>query len=270
MAEYTGEVIYDTPQGKPKPVVNPALVNALVPPAVVPKAASVPALSPQDQRAFDLAEAKRKSDQQSKIAEENRATARKLQEEARQKEIKLAEEQRSLELKSKEIDLKKSKNLENLPTLVSRAKSILTGESVDKTGKLTKTTLPTQSVAGSIIDTVGGVVGIAPEGAAEADRLKVISGALVLAMPRMEGAQSDADTKLYREMAGKVGDETIPIKRRLAALDEVQEIYSKYNKTPELKNNPPVGAPPDVKQAPDGKWYSPDPARKGKYLQWGD
>jgi hypothetical protein len=270
MAEYTGEVIYDNPQGKPKPVVNPALVNALVPPAVVPKAASVPALSPQDQRAFDLAEAKRKADVQSKIAEENRATARKLQEEARQKEIKLAEEKRSLELKSKEIDLKKSKNLENLPTLVSRAKSILTGESVDKTGKLTKTTLPTQSVAGSIIDTVGGVVGIAPEGAAEADRLKVISGALVLAMPRMEGAQSDADTKLYREMAGRVGDETIPIKRRLAALDEVQEIYSKYNKTPELKNNPPVGAPPDVKQAKDGNWYSPDPKRPGKYLMWGD
>ena len=264
MAEYTGEVIYETPQGKTKPAVNPALVKALVPQS------AVSGLSPQDQRAFDLAEAKRKADQQSKIAEENRAQGRKLQEEARQKEIKLAEEQRSLELKSKEIDLKKSKNLENLPTLVSRAKSILTGESVDETGKLTKTTLPTQSVAGSIIDTVGGVVGIAPEGAAEADRLKVISGALVLAMPRMEGAQSDADTKLYRDMAGKVGDETVPIKRRLAALDEVQQIYSKYNKTPELKNNPPVGAPPDVKQAKDGNWYSPDPKRPGKYLMWGN
>jgi hypothetical protein len=273
MAEFTLEEMYADPTAKPKPVVDPRLVKALVP--------QTSGLSPKDQRAFELSEAKRKSDEQAKIAEEkrtqtrkieeeNRATAQKLAEEARQKETKLAEEQRALKLKSEEIDLKKSKNLENLPTLVSRAKSILTGESVDKTGKLVKTTLPTQSVAGSIIDTVGGVVGISPPGAAESDRLKVISGALVLAMPRMEGAQSDADTKLYREMAGKVGDETVPIKRRLAALDEVQEIYSKYNKTTELKNNPPVGAPPDVKQAKDGNWYSPDPKRPGKYLMWRD
>jgi hypothetical protein len=273
MAEFTLEEMYADPTAKPKPVVDPRLVKALVP--------QTSGLSPKDQRAFELSEAKRKSDEQAKIAEEkrtqtrkieeeNRATAQKLAEEARQKETKLAEEQRALKLKSEEIDLKKSKNLENLPTLVSRAKSILTGESVDKTGKLVKTTLPTQSVAGSIIDTVGGVVGISPPGAAESDRLKVISGALVLAMPRMEGAQSDADTKLYREMAGKVGDETVPIKRRLAALDEVQEIYSKYNKTPELGNKLPTGAPPEAKQAKDGNWYSPDPKRPGKYLMWRD
>ena len=232
MAEYTGEVIYDTPQGKPKPVVNPALINALVPPAVTPRAAAMPApLSPQDQRAFDLAEAKRKSDQQSKIAEENRAVARKLEEEARQKQTKQAEEQRAIKLKSEEIDLKKAKNLENLPTLIKRAKSVLTGESVDETGAVTKAPLPTQSLGGSVIDFMGGIVGKTPQGAAQADRLKVIGGALVLAMPRMEGPQSDADTKLYREMAGKVGDETVSIQRRLAALDEVEKIYSKYNKT---------------------------------------
>jgi hypothetical protein len=221
MAEYTGEVIYDTPQGKPKPVVNPALVNALVPPAVAPRAAAMPApLSPQDQRAFDLAEAKRKSDVQTKIAEENRATARKLE-----------EEQRAVKAKSAEIDLKKSKNLENLPTLITRAKAILKGESVDETGAPTKAPLPTQSLGGSVIDFMGGVVGKTPQGAAQADRLKVIGGALVLAMPRMEGPQSDADTLLYREMAGKVGDNTVSIERRLAALDEVEKIYSKYNKT---------------------------------------
>ena len=221
MAEYTGEVIYDTPQGKPKPVVNPALVNALVPPAVVPRAASMSApLSPQDQRAFDLAEAKRKSDVQTKIAEENRATARKLE-----------EEQRAIKAKSEEIDLKKSKNLENLPTLIKRAKLVLTGKSVDETGAVTKAPLPTQSLGGSIIDAVGAFVGKTPQGAAQADRLGVIGGAMVLAMPRMEGPQSDADTKLYREMAGKVGDETVSIQRRLAALDEVEKIYSKYNKT---------------------------------------
>ena len=41
---------------------------------------------------------------------------------------------------------------------------------------------------------------------------------------------------------------------------------------PEIKtgNKPPTGAPTDVKQAPDGKWYSPDPKRPGKYLMWGE
>ena len=30
----------------------------------------------------------------------------------------------------------------------------------------------------------------------------------------------------------------------------------------------PAGLPQDAKQAPDGKWYSPDPTRPGKYLLW--
>ena len=217
MAEYTGEVIYEKPQPRVKPAVNPALVNALVPPVAANPSA---ALSPQDQRTFALSEANKRAAEQVKIREE-----------ARQKATKLEEEQRAIEAKSKEIDLKKSKNLENLPTLISRAKSVLKGESVDETGAVTKAPLPTQSLGGSLIDAVGGFVGKTPQGAAQADRLKVIGGALVLSMPRMEGPQSDADTKLYREMAGKVGDDTVSIERRLAALDEVEKIYSKYNKT---------------------------------------
>jgi hypothetical protein len=39
------------------------------------------------------------------------------------------------------------------------------------------------------------------------------------------------------------------------------------NNIPNL-NAPPAGAPPTAKQAPDGKWYAPDPARPGKYLQY--
>ena len=69
MGKFTGEVIYDDPQAQVKPAVNPALVKALVPPS------TVSGLSPQDQRAFDLSEAKKKSDEQAKIREENRATA---------------------------------------------------------------------------------------------------------------------------------------------------------------------------------------------------
>jgi len=36
----------------------------------------------------------------------------------------------------------------------------------------------------------------------------------------------------------------------------------------ETTSKPPKGAPADARQAGDGKWYSPDPKRPGKYLMW--
>ena len=44
----------------------------------------------------------------------------------------------------------------------------------------------------------------------------------------MEGPQSDYDVKNYREMAATVGDSTIPIEDRMAALDTLQQLQSKY------------------------------------------
>ena len=74
MAEYTGEVIYEKPQGRARPKVNPALVTALVPPAPVAATPNIP-LSPQDQRTFNLAEANRKAAEKLKIEEEKRKEA---------------------------------------------------------------------------------------------------------------------------------------------------------------------------------------------------
>ena len=74
MAEYTGPLLDapvapTTPTAKPKPQINPALVNALTPPAAMPVQASpstVPAnvspvgqMSPKDQAAFNLAQKNR-------------------------------------------------------------------------------------------------------------------------------------------------------------------------------------------------------------------
>jgi len=75
MAEYIGEVIYEKPQARAKPVVNPALVNALVPPAVAPIAAPNMSLSPQDQRSFALSEANRKAAEKLEIEKEQRKEA---------------------------------------------------------------------------------------------------------------------------------------------------------------------------------------------------
>jgi hypothetical protein len=141
-------------------------------------------------------------------------------------------DQAKIKTEADKAEQKKARNLEQMPDLISSAKAILQGNGgVDAQGQPIKTQLPTQSYGGAAIDVLNGLIGKTPQGAAQADRLKVIGGAMVMAMPRMEGPQSDADVRLYREMAGRVGDETVSIQRRLAALDEVEKLYSKYNKT---------------------------------------
>ena len=87
---------------------------------------------------------------------------------------------------------------------------------------------PTASGIGNIYDNVSGFFGATPAGAEAAQALKAVGGALVSKMPRMEGPQSDKDTQNYKEMAGLVGDPTIPIPRRVAALKEVEKLWQKY------------------------------------------
>lgn len=57
----------------------------------------------------------------------------------------------------------------------------------------------------------------------------------------------------------------IASRQRLNPKDVVTDMPSVDDGTNEA---PPKGVPQDAKKAPDGKWYSPDPARPGKYLQW--
>ena len=141
-------------------------------------------------------------------------------------------DQAKIKTEADKAEQKKARSLEQLPNLITSARAILQGKGgVDENGKPIKTPLPTQSMGGAAVDVIGGFIGKTPSGAGPADRLKVIGGAMTMAMPRMEGPQSDADTRLYREMAGRVGDETLSIQRRLDALDEVEKIYSKYGKS---------------------------------------
>jgi hypothetical protein len=115
-------------------------------------------------------------------------------------------------------DAKNKLKMGGADELISEAETILDGP-----------VKPTNSLIGSLYDKGASVVGASPEGAAEADKLRVIGGALVSKMPRMEGPQSDKDTLLYREMAGRVGDDTLPIARRKAALATVKQLYTKYS-----------------------------------------
>lgn len=119
---------------------------------------------------------------------------------------------------------KKESQMEGLGDAISQAKAILEGSAKDQKS------LPTGSGVGSMWDALAGLVGATPAGATEAQRMKVLGGALTSKMPRMEGPQSDKDTQLYKEMAGLVGDDTVPIPRRLDALDQVSKLWLKYEK----------------------------------------
>lgn len=86
----------------------------------------------------------------------------------------------------------------------------------------------TSSGIGTVVDKAAGLIGASPQGAEQAQTLKMIQGALVLKMPRMEGPQSNLDQQLYREMAGQLGDSTIPAAQRLAAAKELRRLNEKY------------------------------------------
>lgn len=107
------------------------------------------------------------------------------------------------------------------PALFDEAESLLDPQGPDAQ-------LPTQSGVGSVVDRVGNFFGISPAGAPEAARLKVVGGNLTSLVPRFEGPQSDRDTQAYREMAGQIGDETIPVPQRLAALKQVETLINGY------------------------------------------
>ena len=253
MAEYTGEVIYDTPQGKPKPAVNPALVKALV-----PQPSNLP---PQDQRAFDLAEANRRANEKTKIAEENRAAARKLEEE----KLKKANPLESMT----EGERKASTLLQRLQFSQQQLNDVLkTNPDAAKPEYL-----PT--FIEGISETGANLIRSEPRQQIETAQMDLLDAALTLGTG---ASYTKEQLKGYSSSYfPKIGDSPKTIKdkeARLANIVEAAKIAAGRGAAlvPEVKagNKPPTGAPPDAKQAPDGKWYSPDPKRAGKYLQWGD
>ncbi len=117
----------------------------------------------------------------------------------------------------------------------------------------------TGSLTGTAVDVVAGALGKSTEGAQASSKLKAIQGALVAKMPKMSGPQSDKDVLLYREMAGQVGDSTLPVETRKAALETIREIQERYAKVPEGSSKPaPEAATP----------FKFSPAKEDRYQQW--
>lgn len=86
----------------------------------------------------------------------------------------------------------------------------------------------TGSYIGAGADMLGQAFGKSTDGAKASAQLKALEGAIMMAQPRMEGPQSDKDTMLYRQMAGQIGDSTVPVGTRQAALQVIRELHQKY------------------------------------------
>lgn len=86
----------------------------------------------------------------------------------------------------------------------------------------------TNSYAGAGIDQLARVVGGAPDGAKAAAQLRTLEGALIAKMPKMSGPQSDKDVLLYKQMAGQIGDNTIPAEQKRAAMQTIREINERH------------------------------------------
>ena len=98
----------------------------------------------------------------------------------------------------------------------------------------------TGSGLGALRDQIGGVFGMSGEAGQSAAQLKAIGGLLTSSMPRMEGPQGVYDVQLYQEMAGKIGDPTVPNDVRRAAMQTIRALNEKYANAPA----PTAGAAP--------------------------
>lgn len=120
-----------------------------------------------------------------------------------------------------------------LNAAINEAEDILTGK---------RGSLPTASGLGAGVDLLGSAFGVSTAGAQQADKLRVLAANLTAKMPRMEGPQSDADVRLYKESAGDVGNDRLPIERRLEALRTVRQLYGKYDSEGNLRAQPSTGS----------------------------
>jgi len=266
MAKFTGESYIDESQVQAKPAVNPALASALVQPQTVvakPIAQTVVpniSLTPHDERSFALSEANRRASEKLQIAEEKRKEAAKRSEEERQVTNPTGA--------PTEGERTAATLLQRLQFSQQQLKDALTEDKSAAKPQL----LP--SLVGHISESAANSMRSPVRQRIEGAQLDLLDAALTLGTG---AAYTKEQLKGYSESYfPQIGDSPQAMKDKEARLANVIEAArikaGRAGKlVPEVKsgNNPPVGAPPEAKKAADGKWYSPDPSRPGKYLMWG-
>lgn len=86
----------------------------------------------------------------------------------------------------------------------------------------------TQGYVGMGVDMAARAMGKSTPGAEAASELRALEGALISKMPKMSGPQSDKDVLLYRQMAGQIGDPTLPAQTKRAAMRTIRNINQRY------------------------------------------
>ena len=115
------------------------------------------------------------------------------------------------------MEATKAVNMKGLTEILDQADLLLSGDDA-----------PTGSGIGTAADQAAGYFGITLPGGEKAAQLKSLQAAAIIKMPRMEGPQSDKDAQTYREQAALIGDSTIPVKQRIAALKTIRMLNEKY------------------------------------------
>jgi hypothetical protein len=90
----------------------------------------------------------------------------------------------------------------------------------------------TGSGMGALVDSGAAFFGGTTSGAQNAASLKALEGSLVSKMPKMSGPQSDKDVLLYKQMAGQIGDPTLPPQQKQAAMNTINQLNSRYAGVP--------------------------------------
>ncbi|MGE5452423.1 MAG: hypothetical protein ACM3VZ_11355 [Acidobacteriota bacterium] len=108
----------------------------------------------------------------------------------------------------------------------------------------------TGSYGGMLYDQGARIFGKATDGAMASAKLKALEGSLIAKMPKMSGPQSDADARRYEQAVGQIGDPTIPSAQKVAALDVVEEIQTRYASGQGGQPTAPVRLPNSIGGAP--------------------
>lgn len=93
----------------------------------------------------------------------------------------------------------------------------------------------TGSGIGRLVDGGARIFGVATKGDVATAQLGTLGGQLVALMPKMSGPQSDKDVEMYKQMAGKLDDPSIPIEIRRAALQTIRDLNKKYSEMNEAR-----------------------------------
>lgn len=137
------------------------------------------------------------------------------------------------DLKQNKEGVQQGKDTQDIFSILNEARPLM-----DKT---------TGSYAGVALDKAAQTFGVATEGAKASAQLKALEGALVSKMPKMSGPQSDKDVLLYKQMAGQIGDPTIPVEQRRAAMSTIENLNIKYL--------PAVADASGYQAVPSGSYY---------------